>query len=282
MNAHSLGISTQPAGQPKHKFYRARPKKSAASVTAADTRCPTRRRLAATSATKGRAMKDTGPVKTTAQGGVHPGRPSGCLWAFLGAVLAPPASFLLAFAWGTFLGAGGMMATAASRPSYGMEGGYAAALTILWIYYISFGILPLVISVAGASLSLAVSRRLRPKCSERTIPLAVGAAVAVNYVMLRLPMFELRWRWEFLVSPFLLAGPLSALLAGVLARWYPKAGAALFLIGAICSAGLALADHTGDWTVRLLIWVIVTQFLVSFPMLGVGAWLFLTDRKGGP
>jgi hypothetical protein len=71
---------------------------------------------------------------------------------------------------------------------------------------------------------------------------------------------------------FLLTGPFSALAAAILTRWCPKAGAAWFLVGGICSAGLAVTFLNTDAGMLPL--------LVSVPMLAVGAWLFLAVSRG--
>lgn len=73
------------------------------------------------------------------------------------------------------------------------------------------------------------------------------------------------------VWAFLLAGPFSALPAALLTQWYPKVGAAWFLLGGICSAGLAVTFLGTDAGM-------VPLLMVSLPMFAVGAWLFLAAK----
>jgi hypothetical protein len=74
------------------------------------------------------------------------------------------------------------------------------------------------------------------------------------------------------VWALLLSGPFSALLAAILALWYPKAGAAWFVLGGICSGCLAITFLDTDAGM-------IPLLLVSVPMLVIGAWLLRACGK---
>jgi len=72
----------------------------------------------------------------------------------LGALIAQPLFFILAFLWGVAFGAGDMMSTAGSHYTYGLEGGEKAVGNMSFVYLISFGTAAFVVSVVGAVLAV--------------------------------------------------------------------------------------------------------------------------------
>jgi hypothetical protein len=74
----------------------------------------------------------------------------------LGALIAQPLFFILAFLWGAVFGASSMMASA-PHPTNGLAGGREAVANAFFVYVISFGIVAFLFSVAGAVLAVLLA-----------------------------------------------------------------------------------------------------------------------------
>lgn len=84
--------------------------------------------------------------------------------ALLGAVLVHPLLFLLAFASGTIAGASKFTVFHPTAPptEYGLQGGLNALGYVVVAYFWSFGIVPLIVSGAGAVLAIGAVHFFRP------------------------------------------------------------------------------------------------------------------------
>jgi len=90
---------------------------------------------------------------------VHGGRSSSTAAAFLGAIFIHPVVFAIAWLKGVVLGASVPMApTPTTR--HGIDGGFAAIEELLFLYVVTLGLLPLVISLVGAGCGVVLARRL--------------------------------------------------------------------------------------------------------------------------
>ncbi len=83
-----------------------------------------------------------------------PSNRMGCGPVFLGAVLIHPFICLLVFAWGALFGSSQGMSPTTEGTTYGMKGGSNAVGLLFLIYYLSLGMVPLVLSGGGAVLGL--------------------------------------------------------------------------------------------------------------------------------
>lgn len=84
--------------------------------------------------------------------------------ALLGAVLVHPFLFLLAFTSGAIAGAGKftLYHPTGPRTEYGLQGGLNGCGEVLGVYFLSLGIVPLLVSGIGAVLALGVVHFFRP------------------------------------------------------------------------------------------------------------------------
>lgn len=85
----------------------------------------------------------------------------GCGVAILGAFLAQPAAFFLAFLWGVIFGAGEIMASGPGHHTTGLEGGERAIGNLGFVYVISIGVVPIVISLVGAVSCVVLAFAIR-------------------------------------------------------------------------------------------------------------------------
>lgn len=77
-------------------------------------------------------------------------RGAGCLGAFL----VHPVALGLAFTHGYVYGSYPFVLDA--RPGHGVDGGLGATRTLVWLYAVSLGILPLAISAVGVFIGLII------------------------------------------------------------------------------------------------------------------------------
>ena len=89
---------------------------------------------------------------------LHGGRSSATAAAFLGAIFIHPVAFALAWVKGLVLGSQTLMAPTPNI-QHGIEGAFGGIAELLFLYVVTFGVAPLLISLVGAGCGVILARR---------------------------------------------------------------------------------------------------------------------------